>query len=195
MLRCKSKWRVSLAPVVLLIALPGCSTFEQIGRDFKAAIKNENSQAQEGTQDSTAGTESTQAAADPKPAGPGPGMNARGEVIDPKKVESGYGTKVKGLDDWEGEITGKPVPGSKFAKLKIGMPLKQVTDLAGEPTDKGAHVTGKAFIPFFFGSDAYRYELVYKGHGRLLFAGGSVGNVGGGNLIWIIHSAKETGYR
>ena len=27
----------------------------------------------------------------------GPGMNERGEVIDPRKVEAGYGQKVKGL--------------------------------------------------------------------------------------------------
>jgi len=29
----------------------------------------------------------------------GPGMNERGEVVDVKKVEAGYGQKVKGRDD------------------------------------------------------------------------------------------------
>ena len=104
-------------------------------------------------------------------------------------------TKVKGLDGWEGEITGKPAPGSKFTKLQIGMGMKQATDLAGQPTDQGAYVTGKAWIPFYFGSDRHRFEMVYKGMGRLIFAGGSLGDYTGGNLIEIIHNAQEGGYR
>ena len=124
-----------------------------------------------------------------------PGMNANGEVVDASKVEGGSGTKVKGINDTEGEITGKPVPNSKFSQLKIGMGMKQVTDLAGQPTDQGAYITGKAFIPFYFGGDRHRYELVYKGQGRLIFAGGGMGDFTSGTLIWIIHSASEGGYR
>ncbi|MBJ6982397.1 hypothetical protein [Luteimonas sp. MC1572] len=120
-------------------------------------------------------------------------MNENGEVIDSTKVEAGYGETVTGLGDWEGEITGKPAAGSKFTKLEIGMPMKQVTDLVGDPTDQGAYVTGKAFIPFFFGGDRYRYEMAYKGQGRLVFAGESMGT--GGNLIWIIHNKDDSGYR
>jgi hypothetical protein len=102
---------------------------------------------------------------------------------------------VKGINGWEGEISGKPAPGSKFTKLQIGMSLKQVTDLIGQPNDQGAYVTGKAWIPFYFGSDRYRHEMVYKGQGRLIFAGGSVGDHSSGHLISIIHNAKESGYR
>jgi hypothetical protein len=102
---------------------------------------------------------------------------------------------VKGINGWEGEITGKPAPGSKFKKLQIGMSIKQVTDLIGQPTDQGAYVTGKAWIPFYFGSDRYRHEMVYKGQGRLIFAGGSVGDYTSGHLISIIHNAKEGGSR
>ena len=66
----------------------------------------------------------------------------------------------------------------------------------GEPSDQGAHITGKAFIPFYFGSDRYRYEVVYKGQGRLLFASGAgFGWDANTHLIWIIHSANETGVR
>lgn len=145
------------------------------------------------------GSAKTEAAAAPvatAPATPkiGPGMNAQGEVVDPKKVESGYGQKVKGQNDWDGEITGKPVPGGKFSKLVIGMPMKQVLDLAGTPTDQGGYLTGKAWIPFNFGSDRYRHEVVYKGQGRLVFSG-SAGFDSSAHLIWIIHSANEQGYR
>jgi hypothetical protein len=127
-----------------------------------------------------------------------PGMNASGEVTDASKVQSGSGKKVKGIGDWEGEIVGTPV--AKFAQLQIGMGSRQVMDICGPPTDQGAYITGKAFIPFYFGSDRTRFELIYKGQGRLIFAGGGgyAGDwsaYGGGNLIWIINSASESGYR
>lgn len=115
-------------------------------------------------------------------------------VTDSTKVESGQGTKVKGINDWEGEITGVPFAGAKFTKLKIGMPLKQVTDLIGEPTDQGAYVTGKAFIPFYFGSDRARWETTYKGQGRLIFSNQS-GFGTGQYLTWVIYNPNEPGYR
>jgi hypothetical protein len=146
-----------------------------------------------------AGTRSEPAASQPAPAaaakGPAPGMNANGEVVDSSKIGAGSGKTVKGLGDWEGEITGKPAANSKFTKLQIGMSMRQAVDIAGQPTDQGAYVTGKAWIPFYFGSDRHRYEMVFKGQGRLIFAGGSLGDFTGGNLIWIIHNATEGGYR
>ena len=128
-------------------------------------------------------------------ATPAAGTNSSGQVVDSSKVEAGTGRAVKGIDGWEGEISGQPAAKSKFSKLQIGMPMKQVTDLIGQPTDQGAYITGKAFIPFYFGSDRNRFEMVYKGQGRLVFAGGSIGDMSSGNLIWIIHNANESGYR
>lgn len=124
-------------------------------------------------------------------------MNEAGLVVDSSKVEAGDGQKVQGLNDREGEITGKPAPDSKFIRLQIGMSMQQVIDLAGRPTDEGVYVTGKAWIPFYFrfGSERRRYELVYKGQGRLIFAGGSLADHTGGSLIWIIHNRTEGGYR
>jgi hypothetical protein len=140
-------------------------------------------------------TSAPAASAPPARSGPPAGMNAQGEVVDSKQVAGGSGQKVKGLNNWEGEITGKPARNSKFAKLQIGMSMQQVVDLAGPPTDRGAYVTGKAWIPFYFGSDRHRFEFVYKSQGRLIFAGGSLGDYTGGNLIWIIHNGNEPGYR
>ncbi len=149
------------------------------------------------------GGSSSQPAAAPAPAAAAPaapsgskaGMDARGNVTDSSKVEAGSGRTVKGLNGYEGEITGNPARNSKFTRLQIGMSAKQVTDLAGPPTDQGAYVTGKAFIPFYFGSDRHRFEMTYKGQGRLIFAGGGMGDFSSGNLIWIIHNANESGYR
>ncbi|MEP6719887.1 MAG: hypothetical protein ABJA77_00460 [Variovorax sp.] len=124
-----------------------------------------------------------------------PGMDARGNVVDSSKVEAGSGRTVKGLNDFEGEITGNPAANSKFARLQIGMSTRQVQDIAGPPTDQGAYITGKAWIPFYFGADRHRFEMTYKGQGRLIFAGGGMGDFSSGNLIWIIHNPNEAGYR
>ncbi|MBT9538409.1 hypothetical protein [Thiobacillus sp.] len=115
-------------------------------------------------------------------------------VTDSSKVEAGQGTQVKGINDWQGEITGVPVKGSRFTKLKIGMPMQQVFDLVGQPTDQGAYVTGKAFIPFYFGSDTTRWEATYKGQGRLIFSN-QAGFSSGQYLTWIIYNSNEPGYR
>jgi len=116
-------------------------------------------------------------------------------VTDSTKVESGQGTMVKGINDWEGEITGVPAAGSKFAKLKIGMSREEVYGLVGQPTDQGAYVTGKAWIPFYHGSDRVRWEAVYKGQGRLIFSQQAGWASSDFHLTWIIHSANERGYR
>ena len=57
-------------------------------------------------------------------------------------------------------------------------------------------MTGKQFIPFYFGSDTHRTELIYKNQGRLVFAGGSAfGDFTSYNLIMITHNPQENGYR
>ncbi|RIX78906.1 hypothetical protein [Acidovorax cavernicola] len=148
-----------------------------------------------GSQPAAAPAPAPAAAAPAAPSGSKAGMDARGNVVDSSKVEAGSGRTVKGLNGFEGEITGNPARNSKFARLQIGMSTKQVTDLAGQPTDQGAYITGKAWIPFYFGSDRHRFEMTYKGQGRLIFAGGGMGDFSSGNLIWIIHNANESGYR
>lgn len=77
----------------------------------------------------------------------------------------------------EGEIVGKPAPGSKFSKLKIGMTLPQVVKLIGPPAKQWQHPTGKASIPFYFGPDRWLLKYSYKGEGLLTF------NYGGDQLL------------
>lgn len=142
----------------------------------------------------TTGTSNSGSSSEPEAKGPPPGMNAKGEVIDSSKIEAGHGKQVKGLGGWEGEITGKCAH-TKFSKLKIGMPMGEVKDKMGKPSDEGSYMTGKAWIPFYFGSDRYRYELLYPNVGRLIFAGGGVGDWSSGHLTWIICNKHEVKYR
>ena len=62
---------------------------------------------------------------------------------------------------------------SPLAKIKEGMDSDEVTKILGEPTSTGRHVTGKAFIPFYFGTDAVKTEWRYKSLGRVIFSKGS----------------------
>lgn len=182
------KYVRSLTCAALLALLAGCASRGEAPASSAPAVAGKSQPA--------GGANGQSSSASSASGGIAPGMNERGEVVDSSKVEAGRGTKVK-MGDVEGEITGKAAPGSKFNKLKIGMKMKQVTGLIGQPSDQGAYITGKAFIPFYFGDDRHRYELVYKGAGRLIFAGeGGWGwSWGDGTLIWIIHNAHESGSR
>jgi len=85
---------------------------------------------------------------------------------------------------------------SKFAKIAVGMSMKQVADLIGYPTDKRMYSTGKMFIPFYFGTDLVRTDTLYKGEGRLTFTGGAgiAGRGGAFKLYEISYDPTEDGY-
>lgn len=84
----------------------------------------------------------------------------------------------------QGVIIGKPAPGSKFSKLKIGMTLSQVEKTIGHPTKQWTHPTGKAHIPFYFGPDRWVIQYSYKGEGVLTL------NSGGDQLLTQIEVNK-----
>ncbi len=122
-------------------------------------------------------------------------MNAAGQVVDSAKVEAGRGVKTVGLEGRMGEVTGQPVPGGQLTKLQIGMTVKQVIEAIGAPSDQGPSATYKAWLPWVAGRDQYRYEMVYKAQGRLIFEGGDSRDGAGSRLVWVIHCAGERGYR
>ena len=96
-------------------------------------------------------------------------------------------TVVKGADGKDaGEYIGpKPAPSSKFARLKFGMSQQEVMNAIGAPTNSTTHETGKRWIPFYFGPDARRLELLYSGEGCLTFTGGNIYGSGSSELIVI----------
>lgn len=90
-------------------------------------------------------------------------------------------------------IVGTPAPGSKFSRVRIGMGKKEVEDLIGQPTDQGGHITGKAFIPFYFGGGTSEIEAHYKGEGILTYASRNVGSTSY-ELIGVTVDRRESGY-
>lgn len=116
----------------------------------------------------------------------------------PAAASNGKPQEVKGINDWSGQIIGTPVKG-KFSGLKIGMGLNEVISIAGTPTDTNSHITGKAWIPFYFGSGRYETIFYYKGVGRLTFSGGAgayaIGVNDGSGLTVIEYDKTERGFQ
>jgi hypothetical protein len=115
----------------------------------------------------------TDSAAAPKPAlVAAPGSAAR---------------EVKSRDgSFSGQIIGTPAPGSKFALLQIGMRNTEVGAIVGRYPDQAHdYESGKRWIPFYFGDDARRTQVLYRGEGCLIFtAGGArIWNSGGGGTL------------
>lgn len=88
-----------------------------------------------------------------------------------------------------------PPPDSKLAKVTKGMAMSEVVKILGEPTDRHQYMTGKAFIPWYFGDDVSRVEWHYQGLGRVVLTGGGAFGQGGGLVEWVDYDPKETGYR
>jgi hypothetical protein len=104
---------------------------------------------------------------------------------------------VKSRDgSFEGEIIGTPAPDSKFAKLEIGMDMNQIQDVMGRTPDRShSYESGKRWIPFYFGNDARRMQVLYKGEGCLVVTNGNVWGAAGGDLIQIEVDPKGACYQ
>lgn len=79
---------------------------------------------------------------------------------------------------------------SPLAKIKQGMGMKEVSDIIGQPTDTSSHITGKAFIPFYFGEDRAETVAYYKGLGRITYSSAN----GSPRVSAVEYDPSETGY-
>jgi hypothetical protein len=86
-----------------------------------------------------------------------------------------------------------PPAGSPMAKIHEGMTEPQVAAILGVPDDSKAYVTGKAFIPFYYGPDQSRFACYYKGKGRVIFAGGNQWGAGRGTVVRVEYDPSEDG--
>jgi hypothetical protein len=78
-----------------------------------------------------------------------------------------------------------PPPNSKLAKVQVGMSVRDVEQILGPPNDENAYVTGKAFIPWYFGPDRVRHAYFYRGLGRVVFEGS-----GGFSMSWHVQRVE-----
>lgn len=114
-----------------------------------------------------------------------------------KAAPSSNSQVVKSRDgSYTGEVVGTPRPGSKFASLQIGMAMKEVQDILGRAPDRWhTYESGKRWIPFYFGNDARRMQVLFKDEGCLIFTEGNVWGGAGGDLIQIHHDASGACYQ
>ena len=66
----------------------------------------------------------------------------------------------------------------------------QVRNILGDPDNANAYVTGKAWIPFYYGTDTTRTDWMYKGMGRVVYSRNQYS--GALKVIRIIYNPKET---
>lgn len=87
-----------------------------------------------------------------------------------------------------------PAPaGSPLSKVQVGMTEQEVRAVLGPPSQENEYVTGKAFIPWYFGPDRSRRAYFYKGMGRVVFAGGKGFNRTG-HVQRVEYDPSEPGY-
>jgi len=88
--------------------------------------------------------------------------------------------------------TAPPPASSPLSKIKVGMSEQEVREILGPPTAENEYVSGKAFIPFYYGPDRSRRGYFYKGMGRVVFSGGSGFNRTG-KVSRVEYDPSETG--
>lgn len=97
---------------------------------------------------------------------------------------------------YTGEVIGDAVDADKFGKLKIGMNTSEVQEVMDRVPDRQhSYESGKRWIPFYGGNDARRMQVLYKGHGCLIFTDGGVWGNNGGDLIQIENDASGSCYK
>jgi hypothetical protein len=69
-----------------------------------------------------------------------------------------------------------PPEGSGFSKVVMRSSEVEVRKILGEPDNTASYMTGKIFIPFYFGTDAFRSDWLYEGQGRIVFSRGAWGD-------------------
>lgn len=84
-------------------------------------------------------------------------------------------------------------PSSPLSKIQLGMTKRQVSDILGHASDENSYMTGKVFIPFYFGNDARRTCWYYKGMGRVVFADGNAFGGGGSEVVRVDYDPAESG--
>jgi hypothetical protein len=64
-----------------------------------------------------------------------------------------------------------PIPAdSPMAQITTGMTEIDVRKILGEPTRSRSYMTGKAWIPWYYGSDTARTAWTYAGQGEVVFS-------------------------
>lgn len=78
---------------------------------------------------------------------------------------------------------------SPLAQIELGMNDTDVRRVLGDPARSNSYMTGKNFIPFYYGPDVSRSDWMYPGVGRVVFSRNRYSN--GLKVIRLIHNPDE----
>ena len=82
-----------------------------------------------------------------------------------------------------------PPPGSPLSKVHLDMNDTEVRNIMGEPDNSNAYMTGKSWIPFYYGPDTTRTDWMYGGIGRVVFSRNRY--TGGLKVIKVLYNPNE----
>jgi len=86
---------------------------------------------------------------------------------------------------------GNAIPGSKLARVTVGMTEAQVMEILGPPTSQQSYFSGKIFIPW--GRESGRMDYRYKGVGIVVFSRHRYS--GAHTVIRVISDPNEDGFK
>ncbi len=78
---------------------------------------------------------------------------------------------------------------SPLSGVRLGMTDTDVRRLLGSPDRSNAYMTGKAWIPFYYGSDTHRADWMYGGKGRVVFSRNRYS--GGLKVVQVLYNPSE----
>ena len=88
-----------------------------------------------------------------------------------------------------GSVYSAPPAGSKLAEVSLESSDAAVRQVMGEPDDSNAYMTGKGWIPFYYGPDTHRTDWIYRGQGRVVFSRNRW--TGGVKVIKVMYNPNE----
>ena len=86
---------------------------------------------------------------------------------------------------------GNAIPGTRLARVTVGMTEAQVIEILGAPTSQGSYFSPKVFIPW--GKESGRMEYRYKGVGIVTFSHHRYS--GANTVIKTTSNPNETGFK
>jgi hypothetical protein len=114
---------------------------------------------------------------------------AAATAAQPTQAESQAEAKAAKAKAAEGK---RPPAGTTLARINDGMSESEVISVLGEPTSRQDYMTGKAWIPYYYGSDVSRLDYRYKGVGVVVF--GRNRYSGKTKVIRVDYDPSEGGY-
>ncbi|WP_100656067.1 hypothetical protein [Alteromonas flava] len=97
------------------------------------------------------------------------GCSSTGSSSDKAESNEAAEAEAKEAQEAQSELASIP-DDSPMKQVELGMSDTRVRNILGNPDDSTSYQTGKAWIPFYYGTDTHRVDWLYFGKGRVVFS-------------------------